>query len=83
LVLLDVDLAEIRQRHAVLRKPTVERHCVPYLDVDDARRVLLINQRCDERAKMSCQWTSGPAGERHRALIRRFHNSLLVAGSRA
>ena len=44
LVPLDMDLAEISQRHSALREPTVERHCVQCLDIDDTRRVLLVNQ---------------------------------------
>jgi hypothetical protein len=43
-VLLDVDLAEIGQRHSALREPTVERQCMPCLDIDDTRRVLLVDQ---------------------------------------
>jgi hypothetical protein len=41
LVPLDVHFAEISQHYAVLRKPTIECHRVPYFDVNDVRRVLL------------------------------------------
>ena len=41
LVPLDVHFAEISQHYTALREPTVERQCVPYFDVNDARRVLL------------------------------------------
>jgi len=43
LVTYDVNLAEISQRHTAIRKPTVERPCVPNPDVNDARRILLID----------------------------------------
>src|SRR5450631_3955942 len=73
--------AEIGQRHAVLREPTVECQCVPYLDVNDARCELLVDQRCDKRTKMTCDRTTSTADERRGALIRSFHKMLLVGGS--
>ena len=70
LVLLDVDLAEISQRHAAFPEPTVERQCVPCLDIDDARRVLLFDQRCDKRTEMVYQRTGAAASDRGGAFIR-------------
>ena len=43
LILRDVSFAEISQGYAAFREPTVERQCVPCLDVDDVRRVLLLD----------------------------------------
>jgi len=80
LVLLDVNFAEISRRHAALREPTVERQCMPCLDMDDTRRVLLVDQRSDKRAQMVCQRTSGAGDERRGALIRSFHDVLLAGG---
>jgi hypothetical protein len=54
LVLLDVNLAELGERRAALREPTIERQGVPCLDMDDTRRVLLLDQRCDKLAEMAC-----------------------------
>jgi hypothetical protein len=74
LVPLDVHFAEISQHYAVLRKPTIECHRVPYFDVNDARCVLLVDQGCDKRAKMAFDWTNGAANERRDALIRSSHD---------
>jgi hypothetical protein len=81
LISLNVHFAEISQQYTVLREPTVERQCVPYFDVNDARRVLLVDQRCDKWAKMACERTSGAADECRGALICSFHDVLLAGGS--
>src|ERR1700746_3750698 len=78
LVPLDVHFAEISQHNTALGEPTVERQCVPYFDVNDAHSVLLVDQRCDKRAKMACERTSGAVDERRGALIRSLHDVLLA-----
>jgi hypothetical protein len=50
-------------------------------DESDARCVLLVDQRCDKRTKVTCDRTSSTANERRGALIRSFHNMLLAGGS--
>jgi len=70
LIPLDLHFAEIDQHHTMLREPTVECQCVPCLDVNDARCVLLVDQRCDKRTKMTYDGTSSTANERRGALIR-------------
>ena len=54
-------IEKISQHHTTLRDPTVECQCVRYFDIDDARRVLLIDQRCHKRAKITCKRTGGAA----------------------
>src|SRR3984893_18777761 len=78
---IDVHFAEISQHYTAFREPTVERQRVPYFDVNDARRVLLVDQRCDKRAKMPGERTSGAVYECRGALIRSFHDVLLAGGS--
>jgi hypothetical protein len=81
LVPLDVHFAEIGQHYTVLRKPTIECRRVPYFDVNDVRRVLLVDQGCDKRAKMASEWTSGAANEGRGALIRSSPDALPAGGS--
>src|ERR1700687_5135297 len=78
LVALDVHLAEISQHNTALREPTVKCQCVPCLDVNDARRVLLRDQRRDKDTQMGCKRTGGAVDERRSALIGSFHNVLLA-----
>src|SRR5262245_26614294 len=78
---LDVLFAETGQCDTALREPAIEGERVSYFDVDDACSVLLLNQRCDESAKMTRQGAGGTAGERSRALIRSLHALLLAGGS--
>ena len=81
LVSLDVRFAEISHHYTALREPTVERYCVPCLNVNDARRVLLVDQPRDKLPEMACQRTSGAANESRDARIRSFHDVLLAGGS--
>jgi hypothetical protein len=81
LVMLDVHIAEISQHRTALREPTVERHCVLCLDVNDARSELLIDQRTDECAKMACERTGSAADEGRGTLICPFHDVLLAGGN--
>src|SRR5271157_1253973 len=74
LVALDVHLAEISQHNTALREPTIKCQCVQCLDVNDARRVLLRDQRRDKNTKMGCKQTSGAVNELRSALICLFHN---------
>jgi hypothetical protein len=80
LVSLDMDLANVGQRHSTLREPAVERYCMQCLDIDDSRDVLLTDQRRDKRAEMIRQWTNGTVGERGGALIGSLHDALLAGG---
>ena len=80
LVPLDMDLAEISQRHSALREPPVERYCMQCLDIDDSRGVLLTGQRRDKLVEMICQRTDGAVGERGGALIGSLHDALLAGG---
>jgi hypothetical protein len=79
LVPLDVCVPKISQHHTTLRDPTVKSQCVRYFDIDDARRVLLIDQRCHKRAKVTCKWTGGATSERRDILICVFHDASLRA----
>jgi hypothetical protein len=80
LVTLDVNIAETIQHHTALREPTVEGPCVPHPYVNDARRVLLVDQRSNKRAKMACERTDAATAKRHGTLICSFHDVLLVGG---
>jgi hypothetical protein len=53
----DMRFAEIGQHYTVLREPTVERQCVSCFDVNDARRVLLVDHVTNEPKWLA----SGPA----------------------
>src|ERR1700730_1121827 len=68
-------IEKISQHHTTLRDPTVECQCVRYFDIDDARRVLLIDQRCHKRAKITCKRTGGAASKRRDILICAFHDA--------
>src|ERR1700730_4153600 len=81
LVPLDVHVAQIGQRYTALREPAVERQCVQYFDVDDARCVLLVNQRRDKRAQIARKPTTSAGDKRRRALIRASHGVLRAGGS--
>ncbi|WP_373507987.1 hypothetical protein [Thiocapsa sp.] len=70
LILLDVNFAEISQRHAAFLQPTVERQCVPCLDVDDVCREPLLDQRGDKRTEIVCQRTGGATDECRGTFIR-------------
>jgi len=83
LIPLDVRLSESDQLNAALGKPTVEGQCVPRFDVDDAGRVLLLNQRSNKVLEMARQWAGGAADERSGTLIRSIHDALLRAGTPA
>src|SRR5215472_8712763 len=81
LILLDVRFNESSQLNTTLGKPTVEGQCVPRLDVDDAGRVLLLNQRPDKVVEMARQRAGSTAGESSGTLIRSIHGTLLPGGN--
>jgi hypothetical protein len=64
LIPLDVRFTESSQLNTMLGKPTVESQCVPRLDVDDAGRVLLLNQQSNRVVEMARQRAGSTAGER-------------------
>jgi hypothetical protein len=81
LVTLDMHIADISQHHTALPEPAVKRQCVSCFDVNDARSVLLVDQRTNKRAKMICERASGAANERDYALICSFHDVPPAGGS--
>ena len=63
------------KHHTALREPTVKRQCVPCFDVNDARRVLLIDQRTDKRDQDGS--ASGPAARPTRAAALSYVRSMM------
>jgi hypothetical protein len=80
LVPLDMNIAKFTKNYPVLREPAIKCQRMSRLYVDDVNHVLFVNQGCDVQTKICRQWTGGVTYERSCALIRSFHDVLLLDG---